>query len=643
MLTSYDIELDAVGASTPEVYVLARDASGAPSLQLGDMPNEPGTAAEINTIQIPNFTGGFGQLLDADPTKYLYQFSVVATQPTHMAAKTEGSSTDRTIIDAFESATSNSTGAASYVPVSDTLWFLVTPQFIWSFNPRTGGTYADTTADIGYSLASTEYFTGSWAKHGTDIYFGVANSSHVSQNMCFWPISTSATTGWGEVAGAQASHMYSFGDKIWWVENKGAAPHEAYWTDTDLNSSPTIRGPFNIQSENRVTSIHILGAYLIYFLSDGTINGIDVDGVFAPLVTDSVLSTSGQDDLFGFGAIDYSGGLIVPSATGLHYLTVGSISNISIYKFNPWQNDVMHTILTSIGFGVKCIASSEEEIFLGTDGGATPILSILFHGIQIEPDRFAFHPIKTGSASSPDEVRAIAVYTDPSSLQRLIHYVFDDDGVDDGIATHLTYPDPSLSSDTGVDSANGLIRTSLLGMAQGGTTKRFIRVRGHLQSESTIDFGVGFKVDGIGDEAATSMGTFKTAQGLWNFDFPTTSASLGRTVQLEFNLNGFEMVQFPIYIDYEMVPSKDDFISLTLVASPTPEGKQGVHSRKVATRDTIVDAISALKGGHATLKFRDTSKTWTVVVEGYEAVDSADDIVLNRGESAVKVLCRRIA
>lgn len=645
MKTSYDIELDAVGASTPEVYILARNGQGSPILTLGDMPNEPAPSAEIGSIVIPNFTGGFGQLLDSDPTKYLRSLRVILTQPTHMAAITKSEATVGTITDGFEAATSNAFGGASFVPITDSLWFVVTPQKIYSFNPSTSGSFADTTADAGYSLAATEYFTGSWAKHGTDIYFGVANDSHVSQDMALWPISADPTAGWKGLteANTEASYMYSFGDKIWWVSNQANAPHTAYWADSDLDNSPTIRGPFNIQSEARVTAIHILGPYLIYFVNDGTINGIDVDGVFAPLVTDNVLSTSGQDNLFGHGTLDYSGGLLVPGATGLQYLTIGSISNISIYKFNPWQQDVF-PIFQQSGFGIKALAISEEELFLGSDSGSSSVVrSLLIHGIQTSQDRFAYHPIVSASLFADDEIRAVSIYTDPLNLQRLIYYVYDDDSTDDAVIRIATFPDPAVSTDVGTDTSDGLLTTSLLGMAQGGTTKRFIRVRGHLQSDSTIDFGVSFKVDSTGGDALTSMGTNKTAQGAWSFDFPATSASLGRTVQLEFAIDGFEMVQFPIYIDYESVPSKDDFISFTVVASPTPSGKQGVQSRKVQTRDTIVDTISALKGGHATLKFRDTSKTWTVIIEGYEAVDTSDDIVLNRGESAVKILCRRIA
>ena len=111
MLTSYDIELDVVGAGTPEAYILARDNSGVPKITLGEMPNEPGGSAEISTIQIPNFTGGFGQLLDSDPTKYLYSSGALLTQPTHMAAVTKASVAVGTITDGFESAASKSFGA----------------------------------------------------------------------------------------------------------------------------------------------------------------------------------------------------------------------------------------------------------------------------------------------------------------------------------------------------------------------------------------------------------------------------------------------------------------------------------------------------------------------------------------------------
>ena len=624
---SFDIELGG------DNYVLARDSSGVPQLRLGSMPSEPGQKSVIDSIVIPSFHGGFGQLMSVDPTRYFWNEGLMTLAegviwPVGAAVENESADLSNGVVSGISQGgivlTSNAAG-------SD-VKFYISP-----------GAIATAAAEVRRPQAS-HYFTGSWAQHGDYIYFGRANSStHVSVaaaryqvSAATWDDTVSGTT----YSGPVASYFAVYGNRLWYVANaaSGTAP-SIYWNDHATLDAGSLRGPFTPLSAVRITGLAIISGYALYMASNKTINAIDSAGVFAPVVSDPYMH--GGSLTFGLGARMWMGRLMVPHDQGLLMIE----PDLSAYtEVSPLSMAMPSTQATGLAYaaptGPGVVACAKNHIWY-SDGRN------IWQG-KWGKDGLKWHPFPAPSAGTT--IIGLELVAS-SNVAWAIDYIILNSTVYEVYTATMAHPD-GIASSILMGAAEAAITTSIYpgeGLA-GMVTKRFIRVRGNatLQSTNQATITVYFRTDN--ESAFTSAGTFSTANGgFFSIALPTTSASLGRGIQLKISINladistPYEHINMPLYIDYEYVPSENDYVRLPIVASPAPIGKRSVKTRRTQTRETIVAAIQSLIGTITTLKMDENNTSWTVIVEDYNAAEIDDNIVLNSGEAVVEVLCRRIA
>lgn len=646
MKTSYDILLNS------EAYVLARSGSGAPAVTLGKSAREPGQHSQIGTVVIDSLHGGFGQAVSRDPLKYFTSSGPDASVPGQLSSPGE-TSLEATLTNANNNGIVSSVHNTNFIKFSDALWFLITPGIIYSFDPSVDTPTMTPVADseTGGTLTGTSpynpYFTGSYAIHGDFIYFGVATTDHVSSTSLRYKISTNTWDLTGAFGGPTASYFHAVGNRIWYSEYDGT-DQKLYWSDSSTGVLTPLRGPFtlNKSTESVVTNLWALGPYLLIFLSDNTLNAIDEDGVFAPLIENAFVVTDNRDDFsFGFPAKAYLGGMIFPHSRGIAFMRdISQINDISPVKTNPHFRETYPGVSSGGAIKIRSLAVNSEEIYAGT------VLGQVLHADIYEQVGFRWHNMAPTAAQTVHNTAIEIISTGSRFRLWIAASLATNTGACYLYRKEIAFPNYFHAPAEAATGATDL-RTSYYtgeGLA-GAVTKRFISVRGYGEDLNTNNLDIAFNVDG--DPAGgsdTAVGSVTTAGGFFSVDFPKTTASLGRGVQLVFDwpaMTGADTgrVHFPMYIDYEYVPDVDDYVRFNILASPTPVGKKGVQSTKTKSQEIIEDEIAALVGNVHTLVLADGNRSWTVLVESYTSKASADDIVLNEGESVVEVLCRRLA
>lgn len=646
MKTSYDIKLNS------EAYVLARAPDGAPSISLGKAPREPGQHSQIGTVVIDSLHGGFGQAVARDPTKYFTSSGPDASVPGQLSSPGETILTN-TLTNANNTGIVLAVHNTNFIKFSDSLWFLITPGIIYSFDPSLDSPTLTPVADseTGGTLTGTSpynpYFTGSYALYGDFIYFGIATTNHVSSTSLRYKISTTAWDLTGAFGGPVASYFHAVGNRIWYSEYDGT-DQKIYWSDSATLAGGKLRGPFTLNKSTAsiITNLWALGPYLVIFMSDNTINAIDEDGVLAPLIENAFVVTDNRDDYsFGFPAKAYLGGMIFPHSRGIAFMRdISQINDISPVKTNPHYRSTYPGVSSGGALKIRSLAVNSEEIYAGT------VLGQVLHADIYESVGFRWHNMAPTAAQTVHNT-AIEII---STGTRFRLWIAASLGTNTGACylyrKEIAFPNYFYAP---IEAASGAtdLRTSYYtgdGLA-GAVTKRFVGVRGYGEDLDTNNLSLKFNVDG--DPASgsdTAIGSVSTAGGFFSVDFPKTTAALGRGVQIVFDwpaMTGTDTgrIHFPLYIDYEFVPDTDDYIRFNILASPSPVGKQGVQLTKTKSKEIIEDEISALVGSIYTLTFAEDNRSWTVLVEDYTSKDSADNVVLNKGESVVEVLCRRLA
>lgn len=618
-------------------YIALRDANGTPAIKLGAISNEPGPRNQIDSIIIESLHKGFGQTIMSDPNRY---YSSDGLDPAYQGMLFMGTGGGGTTACA---GTSPVAGTGAGIAEHDGTMFFIFAGGIFNIS----GTRVR-------SPQSTGSFSGSWAKHGNFIYFGrFTTSTGVSIASARYTISTAA---WDDTAtgttysGPVATFVTSFGNKLWYLQQaaSGTAP-TAYWNDSATLAAGNLHS-FPISINTRITWIKVIGAYMLYTCIDGTIHGIDTDGVFAPVVSDQfVVGNAG----FGRNSRDFLGGMLAPHTGGLLYITGDLSSYTEIGPFGMFPSNP-----TKDGFGFSAVQGVANASYTPSchtvrnhiwySDGYT-----IWHGI-FNGNGVTWHFVAEKSAAiAQNDIGALfASGTGTPGGNWNLYYI--GPFFDDNTGYIYTLPITNLHGTKGAQSTatvKYLITSFYVGDGNAGcVTKRFSKIRSNavLAASTPATLSFDFRVNN--EDAWTNIGSYNTASGgFFTLSFPSTSASLGRAVQLRIGIattgttDYNAHLNFPLYIDYEYVPAVKDFIRIPIIAGATPVGKAGGVARKTQTRETIIAAIQALMGTITTVVMDEGNTSWTVVVEDYNTVEMQDNIVLNSGESIVEVLVRRIA
>jgi hypothetical protein len=639
-------------------YIIARK-NGVPQLQLGHFASELGQKTQISTIPLGPFTGNMGQLIAADPTRYLWSDG--------LDASCEGfldSVGDRDIIHTFTNCFLTAAAATiqpdlthgSLYPTIGANVLGVVGKTPFYFNATTGVVTALT------ALTGDHFHSGNmigW--DADDVLISVCDANGLQGTTSFKFQTASATPSVTTVVTTPTAYRFqklaSFGNRIWFANVSAAGVSHIYWT-TGSNGFDfaQIRGPFTIRNPSQVSAIFPVGPYIMVCLDNGVIGAIDQDGVFAPVVANASFEGIGRNRGFGTKWVDYLGAVAVPHGNGvLLFLSPSDINEIGPgNKMQSNLSDYQSFDGAAHGIsGTNGLAAYHNELYAHAADDVAPTFTSpqlmkyvngSWHGLGTE--------LSTGSFTW-----GLATIIRERATKQLMAYSL----VRDGNSAHLVRHDLSKPNHTSgaqvTEASSRRLRTSVyLGRElEGIYTKRFIRLRGHAYNLGSNDDGltsasVYYMTDVEGTEVLELLGTIEN-NGIWTLPFPASMASFGKTIQFmfEYNLPAVaedDMVSgylsYPIFADFEFVPEEDDYVRIPILASEHAIGVRSGQKRMKQTRENVIKQIQPLIGKIALLKMDNKNTVWTVLIEGYNTIEVADNIVLNQGEAIVEVLCRRI-
>jgi len=600
--TSYDVQLNSVP------YLVVKDEkTGVPAVVLGSAPKEPGQPGEITTIRFDTFHRGPGGPIDRGEGKYVVSFADVYT-PGYIynggtaSVYTYGTDLSQTgfLGGSFRDV---SNGTTVYV-------FFILPKGVLRYTPSDGAISKVKDPPAGC------YFTGSRAQFKGKWWLGVESAARVADHMVtFAP----ATGTWADTT-VHGSHVFAAKNKMWWAENKGVTTSpELNWSEVaDLS---TVVGPYPLDTGGFVTWLHTLGPWVLVMKQDGNVYGVDEDGVWVPVIKGNAVFWS--DPLFGHGALEYQGRLLVPGYGQLLCVDSASLQTTELHPIKVQRGAVF-------GYG-----DPTPKITRLDDTLAAVVQEVIWKFGEY-PEGIAWSSIHSGESLAGHAVQAII--QDPLSVldnRLLICYC---EGSNTKIASqripsaNMYYPPATVDTFCSVTSQKNPGEGAF-----SGVSKRPQRVRGWA---STAGWQIWVRTD---IDSLRLCGT-TAAEGPWAFDIPSTVA-IGRYVDLNVlspNPGVWSYLALPIYVDCYAVPSATDDMTITILASQEQLHNAGGAWTRRNSKD-IFDALDALVGTSTTLLWGGpwNGTTWTVLVLAVQMTE-LEGPARTEGQKAIKVFLRRL-
>jgi len=605
--TSYDVQIGGMP------YLVVKDEkTGVPAVVLGSSPKEPAQPGGLVTLRVDTLHRGPGGPVDGGAGKY-----ITAIGDTRVPGALWPLGSEATVFyDVADLTATDFRGGTFRDDSAGTIYlYFITPKGVLRYKP------SDNTVSKVADPPMNRYFTGARAKFQGKWWLGVEDTLRISGHMVTFQPSTSA---WVETA-VHGSHVFSAKNKLWWAENKGTptAP-ELNWSEAaDLS---TVVGPYPLDTGGFVTWLHILGPYVLVMKQDGSVYGVDEDGVWVPVVKGNCVAWS--DPLFGHGSLEFQGRLLIPGPGQL--LCVDSAS-LAVTDIHPDRIQVGHGYGPNmLGERMPVLARFDDTVVLGA-GRSGQTLWILGE----YPEGLAWNIYSDGTQG--DTILGILQHPVAYNDNRL--YLCD--------VSIAAYPDKTRirrlyrsSTDHGFSPAAltaGLTSTArLFGEgAAAGATKRFVRVRGWVGGGT---WPISIRPD---EGTVTSCGSV-TAAGPFALDVPTAVAP-GRCVRVLITTpTAYEQMAFPLYVDCYAAPAVTDDMTITVLASQEQLHNQGGAWTRRNSKD-IYDALSALVSTSTTLLWGSpwNGTTWTVLVLAVEMTE-LEGPVRTEGQKAIKVYLRRL-
>jgi hypothetical protein len=433
---------------------------------------------------------------------------------------------------------------------------------------------------------------------------------------------TPATGTWADTT-VHGSHVFAAKNKMWWAENKGVTTSpELNWSEVaDLSTSA---GPYPLDTGGFVTWLQILGPWVLVMKQDGSVYGVDEDGVWVPVIKGNSIYRS--DPLFGHGTLEFQGRLLVPGYGQLICIDSSSLQTTDLHPSRVQRGSVIP--ITQVD-SRPIIARMDDTI-------AAWVAGVIWR-LDEYPEGLCWNVLDEGGTAL---LHAHAMIQDPLSiLDNRLLYVFGFPALDDTAVFSICLPSAdhvltptSIASDGYVTSQ----KNGGEGLAS-GVSKRPARVRGWAQAE-------GWKVY-VGTDTGTEIlcGT-TTAEGPYAFDVPAAVA-IGRYVfvkPVSPTTAAWKYLSLPIYVDCYAVPSMTDDMTITILASQEQLHNQGGAWTRRNSKD-IFDALDALVGTSTTLLWGGpwNGTSWTVLVLAIEMTE-LEGPVRTEGQKAIKVYLRRL-
>lgn len=366
-------------------------------ITLGKAVTEPGQPLTVQTLTIPSFHHGPGQLVSRDPAQYWRGFRVDTTRP-GLVLPAGGTDLRHATADAVFDGGIHGSG---WCQVNDKV-FLITPIKLYELK------HTDNTFSVVFTNGAGIFFTGSWARWRGKVIFprekapaaplgGDSTTRYAETPPVIFDIATAGSTNPSPAgaftttlgAGYYCSHIVSGKGSVWWIQNRGrfAAPR-LYWSDdteTDFGSFAAGRlyGPFDIEQGGYCTKLHLAGPHILLFKRDGSIIGVDESKIWT-----SYSPERGpiNDDLFGSSLVQYLSLIVLNS--DVEGALVFNPANLGLDSIEPSRVQ-------------KYVASSDDNFIQKTSTfavrgtelfafGKTPNGVAMYTGINFQAEGFFY-------------------------------------------------------------------------------------------------------------------------------------------------------------------------------------------------------------------------------------------------------------
>lgn len=614
--STFHVKLTKVSDPAVSYSFLLEEASGDPAVQVDLSPVEAVSPGQRGSIVIASMHKGAGQLLSRDPLMYEFAEGMLCDKPGEMYQVGLAQVVPTRSWDAQDF----TPGAAGGLIAQD-IDITITPKTIYN------------NAAVGLNIANqAESFTGSWARFGSYLFFGVeTDGGGASNNVGFYN-----GISWS-FGGFKASYLASTPDKLWTVEWIPAfVVARTTWTDETGTSSPVFASPVDMVLEGYPRGLGILGPHAVVSL----LHSSQQRGAVATVSEDQVplMILSRQSRLGGF--TPFLGGQILWQPGGLEAIWLEDVETFHPMRLSfvsrRWSPDSKFPVLQTTrgnpaGFAADATGRTIYYSAYGnwTKRDGTVVAGSVIFQANLEQDGLHGYPI-IGPEMFPTLVNAYVMAID-------LHHTAS--GKELRFLTSARNATNALKSD---------VRHSRLYLGDDGTppaatdntvtrfarTSRFIGdhwarkhatvIRGWARSPNTQDdLTVKIYLDG---ESVNAAHTFTVdAAGPIAQDLP--SNIVGRDFALDFQTNFPNvMVEFPWTVDYLAVPNQREQVQLGILIGTEQMVRAG--SLQKISRSRSMSNLNNLCATPErwTMRWWDYPQTpdWTVLPLSFQAAASPE-------------------
>ncbi len=586
--------------------------------------------ASLGTINMPSFHHGYGQEVVGNPQMYFTADNLDLSVPAHVFLSGLNAS-HGPITAAFPNG--NYFGSLHYDDESDHILF-VTERKLGRIKASTGIITEATLQGGDTALSGTQAFRGGlfkWFQHwvagiADDVTYGVVLHDR-SVGFAFWDVAADL---YDTEFGHDEDH--SFGDsnrgRAVYAFNSGVngAPNEIDFTLSiderfgDAVGGFAKHGPFQELGIPRLGWVKMVGSTLLVMRENGSILSVDESTGGLALVAENLYAQVGSDTSFGWHPKSYLGGLVFP---GFGQIWSLDLNNLSITNITPnkVQNAVAFPVPDWPEEGEHAIAVRGDEIWIVSTAATDKSKFVVVRGKHYK-DGFHYQtwavadPLSGADAAQEKVIMdAIIVKTAKSGFDRLWVLWRPSTGANQDDAWIERFDLPATDWSGGPEFGAVVLAgaANLVGSRFGGdgnaagALKRFIQFRGFFHRASANQHNVGAIID---DGAPISL-TTDAADGVVALDFPATSASVGRDIQVTYqrddnDASGVGYAVMPWSFDFLWIPEESDSFTIRIFAS------NDYQEIRKSARD-IFDELDALRHTIVALKFPH-DVTWNVFI-----------------------------
>lgn len=641
-MNTYHVKLTRDSDGTEIRALLAEDAEGAPSLQLGSFAYSADVAGRPGRIIIPSFHHGSGQKTALDPLKYDNAGGFYAKLPGHLLSSFEENA-PTTLTTSYPVANDSARGAIFTHPNGKR--FLITPQQIWE-----DAVLVDT-------IPGGSRLTGSYAVWGNRTFFCTEFDGSGA---------TPRRSALGRIRSPAGTYSFGFnlGSYLTIIANKLYRLQMAVtpdflltvdWTETTGVDDPFAVGlgsaPETVPTQLYAMDMAAIGPQVVIALGGvldvpGQLLTMDSGGSFTNLLP----TDQGFPSVLRF--LPWQGGLVVIFAgivdNTLFFSDLTTFQPLRLHAGTPGDDMALGAGSALDGAPSILVASDLDDFYLAPRQGVVGNTILL---VTAGEDGIYTHRGSLLNFLGGQDIVLASRITVNMLTERALEVAYltgspRDDLKIVSIPLWNGYAFPSLATP---GTASRFTSSEYLGDSQGlkqflgmGFTPRLLNTGSSL-NENLI---TSIQLNGTG-----SIITLPTL-GLADFNLPVwfefEKSTIGRSALFSFEFNdpdltlGIMDIECPIILDYFEVPAARDSIVLGMVAGSLQVTRTGTFTK--SSRRQILDLISdaVLNPSRWTLHWWDGRADWQVIPTGFRTKETEGQARSGEGAAIVTLELRHL-